>query len=389
MLYYVSTDSYTLNQINVTGWIWVQLIKKLLYMRILINIGHPAHVHFFKYFIWEMKKKGHEILISTVDKEVTLSLLEAYDFDYELCGKRGSNIFGFARELIKRDYHVYKLTRKFNPDVIIGISDLFGAHVSKITKAKSIVFTDSEPATLINLITFPFTDVVCTPEYFSKDLGKKHVRYKGYHELSYLHNKYFTPDPSTLNELGLAENERFIVLRFVSWQATHDIGQYGFDIQSKRQLIKEISKYARIFITSESPLEYEFEKYKITASPEKIHDLLYFASMLIGDSQTMTTEAAVLGTPAIRCNSFVGPKDMSNFIELEQKYDLIYSFREPERAIDKAIELLQKPNLKEQWAKKRETLLADKVDVTQYMIDFIENYPESFAEYKRQKSRTQ
>jgi len=33
-------------------------------------------------------------------------------------------------------------------------------------------------------------------------------------------------------------------------------------------------------------------------------------------------------------------------------------------------------------AKKRERLLADKIDVTQFMVDFIENYPESFYRYK-------
>jgi hypothetical protein len=96
----------------------------------------------------------------------------------------------------------------------------------------------------------------------------------------------------------------------------------------------------------------------------------------------MTTEAAILGTPVIRCNSFVGPNDMGNFIELERKYDLIYSFRNTEQAIQKAIELIQRTDLKEQWAKKREKLLADKIDVTRFMVDFIEDYPASFQKYK-------
>jgi predicted glycosyltransferase len=45
----------------------------------------------------------------------------------------------------------------------------------------------------------------------------------------------------------------------------------------------------------------------------------------------MTTEAAVLGTPAIRCNSFVGKRDMGNFIELEKKYGLIFNFDSVEK----------------------------------------------------------
>jgi len=350
-------------------------------VRIIVDIGHPAHVHFFKNFIWEMEKRGHEILITASKKEVTLDLLEAYNFDYIFTCKRYSGI-EFGYELMKRDVQMFNLSRRFKPDVITGIHNTIAAHISRVTRAKSIIFTDSEHAKLANMVTFPFADVICTPSCFKKDLGKKQVRYNGYHELAYLHPNYFKPDPSVLGELGLTESDKFIIIRFVAWQATHDIGQHGFSMEAKRGLIKELEKYARVFITSESPLSGEFEQYRITTPPEKIHDLLYYATLLIGDTQTMTTEAAVLGTPAIRCNSFVGPNDMGNFIELENKYDLIYSFREPDKAIPKALELLQQPDSKKQWAKKRQRLLSDKIDVTQFMVDFIENYPQSFYRYK-------
>ena len=257
---------------------------------------------------------------------------------------------------------------------------MFGAHVSKLTKAKSIIFTDSEPAKIINSLTFPFADVICTPSCFKNDLGKKHIRYDGYHELAYLHPNYFTPNPAVLDEVGLDKDDTFVILRFVSWTASHDVGQHG--ILDKTALVHELERYGQVFITSEGRLDDELVKYKIKVSPEKLHDLLYYTDLLMGDSQTMTTEAAVLGTPAIRCNSFVGENDMGNFIELEQKYGLIFNYNDPDRAIEKAVELIQKPNLKEEWKKKREKLLKDKIDVTAFMVWFIENYPESFKEMR-------
>jgi predicted glycosyltransferase len=144
-----------------------------------------------------------------------------------------------------------------------------------------------------------------------------------------------------------------------------------------------LGKYARVFISPEAKLPEDLEQYKLSIPFERIHHALYYAHLLVSDAQTMTTEAAILGTPAIRCNSFVGPDDMGNFVELEQKYDMIYSFREADKARRKAMELIQQPNLKENWAKKRERLLADKIDVNKYMLEFIENYPESFRKYKR------
>ncbi len=233
---------------------------------------------------------------------------------------------------------------------------------------------------MANLVTFPFADVICTPSCFKKDLGKKQIRYNGYHELAYLHPDYFKPDPSVLDELGLKKDDKFVIVRFVAWQASHDIGHCGFNMEAKRKLVKELGKYARVFITSESPLPEEFKKYGIKIPPERIHDLLYYATMYIGEGATMATEAAILGTPSIYVSSFWD--SMGNFNELEEQYGLIYNFKEPEPAIQKVIELLQQQDLKQEWAKKRERLLKDKIDVTQFMMEFIENYPESYGRVK-------
>ncbi len=340
-------------------------------MRILINIGHPAHVHFFKNFIWQMRERGHEVLISTVDKDVALQLLNAYGLEYDLFGKRGSNLFDHILELIKRDYHVYRLVKKFKPDIITGISDVFGAHVSKITKAKSIVFTDEEHAKLQNSITFPFADIICTATSYGRDLGKKQVRYNGYHELAYLHPNYFKPDPSVLNECGLNEGEKIIIVRFVSWGATHDIGQHG--IMNQKQLISQLEPYGRVLITSEKELDPDMDQYRIRVKPERLHDLLYYAHLYIGEGATIASECAMLGTPAIYINTI----RCGYLEEQEEKYGLIYNYPQKENAqelaLNKAIELLQKGNLKEEWRVKKERMLQEKIDVTKFFIEFVEN----------------
>ena len=61
---------------------------------------------------------------------------------------------------------------------------------------------------------------------------------------------------------------------------------------------------------------------------------------------------------------------------------MVYSFKNKEDGVKKAPELIKKPDLKQEWQKKREKLLKDKIDVTKFMVDFIENYPASFREYE-------
>ncbi len=351
-------------------------------LKILIDIGHPAHVHFFKYFISNMKEKGHKVLVTARNKDVTLDLLKAYQIDFIPVGAIGNTKLDLITEWMKRDYEIVKIAGKFNPDILMGMLNPCAAHASKLLRKKSVIFNDSEVVASTALITYPFADVICTPMNFSKNLGKKHVRFNGYKELAYLHPNHFKPNPDIFKDLNIDINDKYIVMRFVAWKAGHDVKQRGFDLNTKIKCVRELEKYGRVFISSEDKLPKELEDYRIKFPPEKMHSLLYYAQMLIGDSQTMTTEAAVLGTPAIRYNTFVGEKDMSNFIELEKKYVLIHSYDDPDKAINKAIQLIQRPNLKEEWKGKREMLLKDKIDVTEFMIWFIENYPKSLEKIR-------
>ena len=88
----------------------------------------------------------------------------------------------------------------------------------------------------------------------------------------------------------------------------------------------------------------------------------------------MTAEAAVLGTPAIRCNSFVGK--ISYLEELEHKYGLTYGFlpSEKDKMLDKISELLSMKNLSIEWHKRRRQMLSEKLDLTSWLVDFILNY---------------
>jgi uncharacterized protein len=345
-------------------------------MRILVDIGHPADFHFLKNAIWKLESDGHEVKITARDKEMTTRLLEAYDFKYHNLGKNQKGLANKAIGMIKTDFKLYKIAKNFNPDVLTGIHNPYIAHVGRLLGKPSLIFTDTEHAKLASILTFPFSTAICTPSCFKNDLGKKQTRYDGYHELAYLHPDYFTPNYSILNEIGLQKNERFIVIRFVSWDASHDVGHHG--IQNKINLVGELEKYGRVLITSESKLPVELEPYRFTLSPEKMHDLLYYATLYIGEGASMATESGILGTPSIYVSSLVDT--MGNFIELTKKYGLVYTYKDSDKALNKALELVQKSELKEEWRKRREGLLNDKIDVTKFMVETIEKYGGSLVE---------
>lgn len=319
-----------------------------------------------------MEKRGHNLKLIASKKDVSLNLLDAYSFNYEKISFHKNKNFPMIKRQIMYEYKSFKIARRFRPDIITGIGGTTAAHLSKIFKSKSIIFTDTEHAKLANRITFPFSDLICTPSCYKDNIGKKQVYYEGYHELAYLHPNYFTPNPKVIKELGLNEKDTYIILRFVSWKASHDFGHQGLSLDDKRNIVYELEKYGRIFITSEKTLPDDLRKYQISVSPEKMHDLLYYATLLYGESATMASECAVLGTHAIFCD-YAGRGYTD---EEEQKYDLVYNFRNEQtmaiESLKKAVELLENKNLRVEGKKKRDKLLSTKIDVTAFMVKLIE-----------------
>ncbi|MCW4026859.1 MAG: hypothetical protein NWE76_05205, partial [Candidatus Bathyarchaeota archaeon] len=63
----------------------------------------------------------------------------------------------------------------------------------------------------------------------------------------------------------------------------------------------------------------------------------------------------------------------------ETEYGLGYVIDNKSDAKEKASELLGEENLKRVWQSKREKLLAEKLDVTDFIVRFVEDWPASFS----------
>jgi uncharacterized protein len=345
-------------------------------MRVLFDMGHPAHVHLFKNTIAKLKKDGHDIKITARNKEVTQALLTAYGLEYEDRGKIFTGILSKAFGMIRIDFKLFAIAKKFNPDLLIGVSNPYVAHVGTVLRKPVIIFHDTENVPFAGFYIYPFVQAILTPMHFRESLDpKKHIKIKGFKEIAYLHPNYFSPDLHVLEELGVRPQEKFIVVRFVSWDATHDIGQKG--ISDKIGFVKTLEQYGRVLLSSEGNVPPEMKPYLMNVPPERMHDLLSYAALYVGEGATMATEAAVLGIPSIFVSSLAGR--FGNLIELEETYDLLYSFTEGDAALEKAVEILRNKKSKELWIQKKERLLKDKIDVTGFLVSFIEYFPSSLS----------
>jgi len=348
-------------------------------MRVLIDIGHPAHVHLFRHFYNEMKQRGHEVTVTV--KEITSAqrLLGLYGIPFVTLGSKSDSLLKKAFRQLLYDLRLLRLVRREKTDIGIG-SSVTIAHVSRLSRMKSVMLDDDDDAVepLMTKFGHPFTDLVVSPDSLRGRRRKRGtVFYPGYHELAYLHPNRFTPDPAVLADAGLSAGDRYFVLRFNAFKAHHDKGAAGLSLEQKLRLVSFLEGYGKVIITTEKEIAPEFAGYRISVSPEKIHSLVYYSAMFIGDSQTMASEAAVMGVPSLRCNTFAGL--LSSLEEEEKKYGLTYAFNPDdfERLMEKVKDLLDTPGLRSEWQAKRMVMLADKIDVTSFLVWLAEGYPES------------
>jgi uncharacterized protein len=339
------------------------------FVKILIDITHPAHVHFFKNAALIWKQRGHDVRFVARDKEITIELLKAYNIHYEKLSRIRKGLLGLSIELIEHDYQLYKFVRHFKPDIMLNIGGTFIVHVGKLLGIKTCVFTDTEHAKISNAITFPFANWICTPESFMGDIGGKHITYNGFQELAYLHPNYFNPQESVLSEVGIGLGETFFIVRFVSWGASHDVGKRGLLEEEKLNLVRQLENWGRVLITSEAILPKSLEPYQITINPIKIHDLLYFASFYIGEGATMATESALLGTPSIYINEL----SAGTIDELDKKYGLVFHVTEMQSVASIVEKSLFNAEEKKKFNVSHRNLLNEKIDVTAWMVQLINN----------------
>jgi predicted glycosyltransferase len=350
-------------------------------MNVLFCLGHPAHFHLFRYVIKELKEKSCRLLIVIKSKDVLEELLGKESWEYENIypEERSNSKLEIVMSLVKRDYRLLKISRNYKPDLMIGTSTEI-ARVGKLLLIPSIVVHEDDANVIINFsrLTYPFANTILSPTSCNNGRwANKTVCYQGYHELAYLHPKYFQHDIGRVKRLTNFPDEKYFIIRFAKLTAHHDIGKKGITNNLAEHIINKLNQLGKVYITSERELEPEFEKYRLKIDPSDMHHVLASASLYIGDSQTMAAEAAVLGIPSIRFNDFVGK--LGYLEELEHKYGLTYGVKtsEPAKLIKKIDELLTTPNLKKEWQKRRKIMLSDKIDVTAFMVWFIENYPES------------
>lgn len=355
-------------------------------MKILVYMGHPAHFYLYKNVIKQLREDGHRVEILIKKKDILQNLLDNQRWEYHNIlqeGRKNSKL-GMLIGMLKRAWRQNEFCAQYQPDILTGTS-VENSYIGKWRHIPVINCNEDDAAVvpLYAKFSYPWADAILNPIVCnSGKWDSKATKYPGYQELAYLHPNHFTADADVVKGYGIDVDKPYFVMRFASLNAHHDAGIQGINTEIAQNLVDILKPHGRIYITSERPLEPQFEQYRIRINPLDMHHVMAFASLYIGDSQTMAAEAGVLGVPFVRFNDFVGRIGYLN--ELENDYKLGYGIKASadgsvERLCERveALVEMKEEERKSVFQARRQTMLKDKIDCAKFLTYFIEQYPAS------------
>jgi uncharacterized protein len=372
-------------------------------MRLLIEAHHPAHIHFFKHAIRAWQDRGDEVLLLGRDRDVMKQLLTAYSWiPQEIISSTGrSNRFPM-REMLLRQLAVARTIRSFRPSLVLSLMGSY-TQAARLLGVPNIIFTDSEFQSFNHRIAHPFATRIYTPECFWKPLGPKQRRYRGYHELAFLHPSRFSARQSVLSRLSVNRSGsagsaaagsaaagsaaagtgtagragsahpapgQYVVLRTSAWNTLHDIGQSGLGAGFDGLMQMLLPHYSVYIVPEGGQLAAQWSSYRLNVPPDEYHDVLAFAALVITEGASTASEAACLGVPSV----YVNTTRRGYLEDQERRYQLVYNYTDAELAVRKVRELIAAPPRREDLEAARARLIADHIDVTDYVVSELDRF---------------
>lgn len=337
---------------------------------VIFDCHHPKHYLALRQLGSKCSENGVNVIWTAREKDVLVDLMRR-DGNFPFVMTRAKQgllrLFG---ELVTYDFKLLKLANKKKPAVLMGNS-ISIAHVGKLLKIPSLLINDDDAKAnpQYPILGYPFASRIITPDCLKENYGKKHRFYPGLHELAYLHPKVFHPDPEIRSKLNVSLDSKIFLIRTVALAASHDVGEQGLSRETVEHLVSVLSKKGVVFISSENELTGDLAAYRFPLSSSKLHDMLAECDLFIGDSQTMAAEAAIVGTPSIRMNSFVNRIAYLN--ELEDRFDLTYGYKPDQKneMLARVERIVNDTESKNIWRKKRDNMLRFWQDPTDVFWD--------------------
>ena len=312
-------------------------------MRILIDLCHPADVHFFRAVSQKLNDEGHDVVYTARDKDVVLPLCNELEMPYHTVGTHYSTLIGKGWELLSRSGKLSRIARKMKIDVLAGFGNPYVVIAGVLCRKPSFFINDTENAGITNLIGLQ-AKATLTTNWFGPLHGKKHTQGKWFKEMAYIEN---------LSKDYSLSKKKYLLIRKVAWTANHDLSHSGLD---SLEFIKRNMGEIEVYLIKENSRS-------DNKNTRLFHKLLAQATVVISEGATSAAEAVFLGRPTIYVNT-----QKPGYIKELEKEGMLQFAPNSENATYMAAKHLETNELP---SKKLDTLKDGCIDVVEETIKLI------------------
>jgi len=270
-------------------------------MRIVFDIGHPAHINFFKNAIYRLHEEKHEIIIFGLKRGKVPDILkrEFPDLNIKIIGRHRNNVISiiFEANILKTIVLFIHLIFK-NIDVGVSVGSFTLGACLKILGKKNIQF-DDDPESSQNLFLEKLTaDEIHIPPLMHN--ANKFIIFNALKEWAYLSPDYFNPNIDCLNEYGI-EHYKYIFIREVSAGSLNYIDRDTYSVASFSDKLESGYKVV-LSLEDKTKRELYPKEWILLEEPvQDIHSLMYYSLAVISSGDSMAREGSMLGRPSIYC----------------------------------------------------------------------------------------
>lgn len=262
-------------------------------MHILIDVGHPAHIHFYAPIIKSLQQSGHSCLLCIRDKDCAREIAKSYNIPFVSKGSGSYFLLGKLFYFVQAIIRLNRIAKDTSPGIILSFASPYAAVISKWRNIPHIVFDDTETDAFVKAIYKRFSNQIITPKSFGEPLNNKHLFMDSFKELTYLNST------KQCRFRKQAHNKAYILVRLVKHGNMHDIFGKKWRRKDKFNFIRQLAKTYEVVISSEDNLPKDLKKFLNPKPIFEFHQLIANAQLVVGESATVAMEAAVLGVSAV------------------------------------------------------------------------------------------
>jgi len=279
-------------------------------MKIWIDLDNTPHVPFFVPVIEELKRRGHQVVLTARDAFQVCELADDMGLSYTKIGRHyGGNPLMKVAGLFWRSMQLLPVYLHEKPDIALSHGSRAQTLLLNLLRVPTVLITDYEHSRTIPLASPKWVILPDALSHSDLDFGSKQsmrVRYyRGIKEDVYAPR--LEPDPSILTELGLQGDETIVVVRPPANEAHYrnpESDALFLELMARltespgiRGVLLPRNARQSHYLQASHP-EW-FSNNKTIVPPRAVDglNLIWFSDLVVSGGGTMNREAAALHVP--------------------------------------------------------------------------------------------